>query len=418
MMESTKTGDSDSGHNGDLYISQAESEVDRDSPTLETVSGFSTSSSPLPPEPFEPHFWVKFTGEVTKNGDVVKYTIKTWRRNDERTEFVVERQYEDIEWLEHCLITSNPIPGLIIPPLPPKPAITSEMAEIKSKKQLGSDTRTLIGDEFDKDCRHLEHYLKLLVSHHVFGKDEALEKFLTEKEPPPRAKVKKGIFSWLSDSIESRKGSHKDCEEYFQKERDWANQYSAYMKEASQAFNGIIYAQQRLSGVLGHLATTLTLSTGSNDEVNKLTHRLCTKFSECLEEVKNGLEEISYSDDSTLGDYFELYTRYLEAEKEMLFRRTCLLVAYENSNKALDKAKPNKRDAAEEAKLLAEKSFEECTDIARQEMKYFHRQRAAIFQDRLVRFTEEQVRCRKDLCMVLTKYLTNVKEFQAPCSEE
>lgn len=47
------------------------------SPTLETVSGFSTSSSPLPPEPFEALFSVKFSGNVEKDGDVVKYTIKS-----------------------------------------------------------------------------------------------------------------------------------------------------------------------------------------------------------------------------------------------------------------------------------------------------------------------------------------------------
>ena len=31
--------------------------------------------------------------------------------------------------------------------------------------------------------------------------------------------------------------------------------------------------------------------------------------------------------------------------KEMLFRRTCLLVVYENASKALEKAKPNKKTA-------------------------------------------------------------------------
>lgn len=29
----------------------------------------------------------------------------------------------------------------------------------------------------------------------------------------------------------------------------------------------------------------------------------------------------------------------------MLFRRTCLMVSYEEANKALEKAKPNKREA-------------------------------------------------------------------------
>lgn len=51
------------------------------SPTLETVSGFSTCSSPVPPEPFEPLFTVKFSNTVEKDGDVVKYTIKSQKVN-------------------------------------------------------------------------------------------------------------------------------------------------------------------------------------------------------------------------------------------------------------------------------------------------------------------------------------------------
>lgn len=47
------------------------------SPTLETVSGFSTCSSPVPPEPFEPLFTVKFSNTVEKDGDIVKYTVKS-----------------------------------------------------------------------------------------------------------------------------------------------------------------------------------------------------------------------------------------------------------------------------------------------------------------------------------------------------
>lgn len=381
------------------------------SPTLETVSGFSTCSSPVPPEPFEPLFTVKFSNTVEKDGDVVKYTIKSQKVNEEKT-YIVQRQYEDFEWLEHCLLTANPLPGLIVPPLPPKPAITSEMAEAKSKKQLGSDTKTLIGDQFNKDCLQLEQYLRLLLSHCLFGRDEILANFLTEKEPPPRAKVKRGLFSRITESLEGRKSTHKDCDEFFQKERDWLNKYSVQIKETSEAFNSIVYSQQRLCNVLGHLATALTLSQGSNDNVAKSGSKLCSLFSEALEDSRHGLQVLSYNDENTLGAYLSLFARYIDSEKEMLLQRTGLLVDYENANKVLDKAKPLKKQAAEEAKLLAEKVFEDCSDVARQEIKKFHRQRINMFQESMEKFAEAQLRNARDVTAMLAKSLTKIKQFE------
>ncbi|CAL1288618.1 unnamed protein product [Larinioides sclopetarius] len=381
------------------------------SPTLETVSGFSTSSSPIPPEPFEPQFSVKFSGTVEKDGDVVKYTITSKLISDDST-YVVQRQYEDFMWLEHCLLTANPLPGLIVPPLPPKPAITSEMAEAKSRKQLGSDTKTLIGDQFNKDCLQLEQYLRLLLSHRLFGKDEVLRKFLTEKEPPPRAKIKRGIFSRISESLEGRKSTHKDCEEFFQKERDWISKYSIQIKETNEAFCSVVYSQQRLCSVLGHLATALTLNRGSNEPIAKIETKLCSLFSEALEDARHGLQVLSYNDENSLGAYLSLYASYIDSEKEMLSQRTNLLVEYENANKALDKAKPQKKQMAEEAKLAAEKAFEDCSDVARQEIKQFHRRRVNMFQESLEKFAEAQLRNARDVNAMLAKSLTKIKQFE------
>ncbi|XP_023228928.1 sorting nexin-32-like [Centruroides sculpturatus] len=416
-METINPGHSDSGHNGDVH----DLDTDQESPTLDTVSGFSTCSSPLPPEPFEPRYTVKFTGNVTKDGDIVKYTIKTQRVIGDGTEYIIQRRYEDFEWLEHCLVTSNNIHGIIIPPLPPRPPITSEMAEAKSKKQLGSNTKTLIGDEFHKDCRQLEQYLRLLLNHPLFGCEDVLEKFLTEKEPPARAKIKKGLFSKLSDSIENRKSNHKDCEEFFQKERDWVNKYGIQISECSEAYNNVVYAQQRLCSVLGHLATALTFSIGGNDEITKVGTKLCIRFSEALDDIRHGLQVVTYNDESTLGAYLDLYSRYIEAERDMLFRRTCLLVEYENSNKLLDKSKPNKREMAEQTKLAAEKAFEECSDVARQEIKKFHRQRVLSFQESLEKFADTQLKSARDMCAIVAKSITKLKQFEiavSPKNEE
>ena len=46
-----------------------------------------------------------------------------------------------------------------MPPLPARPVVDARDAELKSKKYLGLTSKTLIGDELDKDCRHLEKYV-------------------------------------------------------------------------------------------------------------------------------------------------------------------------------------------------------------------------------------------------------------------
>ncbi|PRD30730.1 UNVERIFIED_CONTAM: hypothetical protein NCL1_25520 [Trichonephila clavipes] len=100
--------------------------------------------------------------------------------------------------------------------------------------------------------------------------------------------------------------------------------------------------------------------------------KLCSLFSEALEDARHGLQVLSYNDENSLGAYLNLYASYIDSEKEMLSQRTNLLVEYENANKALDKAKPHKKQGAEEAKLAAEKAFEDCSDVARQEVTTIH----------------------------------------------
>jgi hypothetical protein len=47
---------------------------------------------------------------------------------------------------------------------------------------LGNKTKSMLGDEFTKECRSLEKYIQLLLVHSVFCADENLKKFLIEEE--------------------------------------------------------------------------------------------------------------------------------------------------------------------------------------------------------------------------------------------
>ena len=50
-------------------------------------------------------------------------------------------------------------------------------------------------------------------------------------------------------------------------------------------------------------------------------------------------------EDMELGSTIGLWSRYLQAESNMLLDRTCLMVDYQSCNRALDKAKPNRKEA-------------------------------------------------------------------------
>ena len=59
-----------------------------------------------------PLFNVK-VAEAIKKGENVLFTINT-TKIAENDEFKVERQFEDIEWLHHTLVTANSTEGVIV----------------------------------------------------------------------------------------------------------------------------------------------------------------------------------------------------------------------------------------------------------------------------------------------------------------
>ena len=46
----------------------------------------------------------------------------------------------------------------------------------------GNKTKSMLGDEFTKECRSLEKYLQLLLVHPVLCDNENLKKFLIDEE--------------------------------------------------------------------------------------------------------------------------------------------------------------------------------------------------------------------------------------------
>ncbi|XP_013419192.1 sorting nexin-5 [Lingula anatina] len=371
----------------------------------------SSDTPSTPGKSFEPAFTVKVT-EAVKNGDAVLYTVCSKEVTGDTPEVTVSRQFEDFEWLQHCLMIKDNVAGVIFPPLPPKPIVDSKSAEKQTKKQLGKDAKVLMGDTFVKDCRSIEKYLKLVVNHPELGSDNTLRKFLTEEEAPVRTKVKQGLLTKLSSAV-SRKDSKKDIEEYFQKERDWVNDYAVLIKEMSSAFNKVVYAEQRLSVAHSHLSASLNSGGAERDDDSTELSKSLVKFSEAIEDMKHSLDVDIINNGRTLGFQLELYARFLQSAKDMLHQRTSLLIQYEDANRAFDKAKPQKKDAAEQAKQAAETAFESCSDIARSELKRFHQARIYALQEGLVKYADAKIKTSRDTYALLAKSLTALKQLDS-----
>ena len=97
---------------------------------------------------------------------------------------------------------------------------------------------------------------------------------------------------------------------------------------------------------MGHLAGALNITVAGNEGANGVYNKLNTGFSGCMETEKAGIENEASSGEATMGNYLDLYSRCLDQENAMLLRRTCLMVEHENACKAVEKARPNREEAA------------------------------------------------------------------------
>lgn len=248
-----------------------------------TGSG-SSCSSPIPMAPWKQRYSVRILPDsVTRDGETVLYTLESTRLSYPETSqlgssgkgtprnvasshhsvtYQVRRQYEDFELLEHCLSTAAfPCDGLILPPLPPKPSsnpsqVEMSYDELKSSKKLGGTKKTLlICDEWHKDCWHLQEWLRLMLIHPTFGKNiDVWERFLTAEKAAPRVRIKKSNTSGIISKISDYSGfgpdhyrnvyqHHRDCDEFFQREKDWVFMYHNMTRDTLDSFNARILAR-------------------------------------------------------------------------------------------------------------------------------------------------------------------------------
>ncbi|XP_014893073.1 sorting nexin-6 [Poecilia latipinna] len=348
---------------------------------------------------------VKVT-EVSQDGDTLTFIIVSQKLSG-TGEYHVDRTYDDFEWLQQHLFAQEDVPGIqgvIFPPLPARPQVN---ASAKAMKQLG-----FLGlGEWQPYCKALETFLRQVAAHSILSKNKAVEVFLTSTEPPGRQKVRRNIFNRLSQAVgEMRKEGHKDVDEFFQTERDHNLVLTGHTRMAGEKFLDVVLTEQKIAVACGHFAAALHLCIENGEDPEKRAFsRVCVKLSEVFDSIKKNMMSVAVNDMNTLGLGLDLDSRYQEAEKEMLFRRTCKLVELENARKNAEKAKPVKKNAMEEVKKAAEGEFEQICKVAKQEIAHLSQDRVGMVQKCLTQWCEQQLQTAKEGADVFNQHLQAFK---------
>ncbi|XP_036956348.1 sorting nexin-6 [Acanthopagrus latus] len=330
---------------------------------------------------------VKVT-EVLKDGDTLTFLIVSQKLSG-TGEYHVDRTYDDFEWLQQHLFSQDDEPGIqgvIFPPLPAKAQVN---ASAKVVKQLGF----LALGEWQPYCKALEIFLRQIATHSILSRNKAVEIFLTSSEPPGRQRVRKNIFNRLSQAVEGmRKEGHKDVDEFFQTERDHNLVLTGYTKTAAERFLDVVLTEQKIAVACGHFSAALRLCVEAGEDPDKQAFsKACVKLSELFESMKKNITSVAENNVNTLGLGLDLESRYQEAEKEMLFRRTCKLVELETARRNAERAKPVKKAAMEEVKKATETEFKHICGVAKQEISRFQGARVEMLQQALVQWCEKQL---------------------------
>ncbi|KAG7326178.1 hypothetical protein KOW79_009579 [Hemibagrus wyckioides] len=352
---------------------------------------------------------IKIT-DVTQDGDMLTFAIASQKLSSDKG-ICVFRTYEDFDWLQQSLFSHEDdaeLHGVIFPPLPARPLPSSSHTQAKALKLLGF---LALGDNWQLYCKALEFYLQQVAAHSILGKNKSLHSFLSSTELPGKQRSKKGIFDRLSHAMEEmRKEGHRDVDEFFHNERESSTHMTALFKATTEKFLDTVLTKQRLSLACGHFSTSLRLCV-TQDNPSAAASKICLKLSDIMDAVKNNLDKVSENDVFTLGLGLDIESRYQEAKREMLFRRTCKLVELETIIKNAEKAKPNRKAVVDKIQIITQKEFNLISAVAKEEIDWYHKARVSVLRDFLSLWCEKQLHTARESAALFSQHLEAFRQF-------
>ncbi|KAK1791217.1 hypothetical protein P4O66_013236 [Electrophorus voltai] len=376
--------------------------------------------------------------------DKVKFTVhtKTTLNSFQKPDFSVSRQHEDFIWLHDTLVETEDYAGLIIPPVPPKPDFESPREKMH---KLGEGEATMTKEEYTKTKQELEAeylavfkktvqvheiFLQRLSSHPAFSKDRNFQIFLEyDQDLSVRRKNAKEMFggffkNMVKSADEVLISGVKEVDEFFEQEKTFLLDYFGKIKDATakaekmtrshksvSTDSALAISLKDLADDYIHISATLTTIAADDNEAFKRqvsaqrqffalswdNVQPLEKIAELLEKLRKLEARVASDQELKLTELFRYYMRDIQAAKDLLYRRARALADYENSNKALDKARLKSKDVgqAEEHQQQCLQKFDKLSESGKKELTSFKARRVVAFRKNLIEMAELEIKHAK-----------------------
>ncbi|XP_036430956.1 sorting nexin-5 [Colossoma macropomum] len=352
--------------------------------------------------------------------DKVKFTVhtKTTLNSFQKPDFSVSRQHEDFIWLHDTLVETEEYAGFIIPPAPPKPDFESPREKMH---KLGEGEATMTKEEYTKMKQELEAeylavfkktvqvheiFLQRLSSHPIFSKDRNFQIFLEyDQDLSVRRKNAKEMFggffkNMVKSADEVLISGIKDVDEFFEQEKTFLLDYFSKIKDSTAKAEKMTRSHKNVADDYIHISATLN-SIAADDNTALKQH--LEKFAELLEKLRKVEGRVASDQELKLTELLRYYMRDIQAAKDLLYRRARSLADYENSNKALDKARLKSKDVsqAEENQKQCLLKFDKLSESGKKELTSFKGRRVVAFRKNLIEMAELEIKHAKNSISLL-----------------
>uniref|UniRef100_A0AAZ3QBE9 PX domain-containing protein n=1 Tax=Oncorhynchus tshawytscha TaxID=74940 RepID=A0AAZ3QBE9_ONCTS len=336
--------------------------------------------------------------------DKVKFTVhtKTTLSSFQKPDFSVPRQHEDFIWLHDALVETEDYAGLIIPPAPPKPDFESPREKMH---KLGEGEATMTKEEYTKMKQELEAeylavfkktvqvhevFLQRLSSHPILSKDRNFQIFLEyDQDLSVRRKNAKETFgSFFKNMVKSADeviiSGIKEVDDFFEQEKTFLLDYSSKIKDSTA----------RLEMCVCQLCVCVCVC------VCIYIYFFFLNVYLMFFEHGGSIDVVSIwsYEELKLTELLRYYMLDIQAAKDLLYRRARALADYENSNKALDKARLKSKDItqAEEHQQQCLQKFDKLSESGKRELTSFKGRRVVAFRKNLIEMAELEIKHAKN----------------------
>uniref|UniRef100_A0A8C4ZPP3 Sorting nexin n=1 Tax=Gadus morhua TaxID=8049 RepID=A0A8C4ZPP3_GADMO len=334
--------------------------------------------------------------------DKVKFTVhtKTTLSSFQKPDFSVPRQHEDFIWLHDTLVETEEYAGLIIPPAPPKPDFESPREKMH---KLGEGEATMTKEEYTKMKQELEAeylavfkktvqvhevFLQRLSSHPILSKDRNFHIFLEyDQDLTVRRKNAKEMFggffkNMVKTADEVIISGIKEVDDFFEQEKTFLLDYYSKIKDSTIKAEKMTRSHKNVADDYIHISATLSS---------------ISKLADLFEKLRKVEGRVASDQELKLTELLRYYMRDIQAAKDLLYRRARALADYENSNKALDKARLKSRDIpqAEEQQQLCLQKFDKLSESGKRELTSFKGRRVVAFRKNLIEMAELEIKHAK-----------------------